>query len=1856
MGDMEASFVRDKIEALRPKLLDLTRKNPLLSTRFSPRSTSHIRAVDELPDILASKLSQGLRMRFCPLPSPDTDPADEQEGDFLRAHAVAKLTDEAYLSALGDLDQDAAEADEKALAIERALKDRVREALGLPPRQTDPHTFSFDQHARNYGIDPSYDLPEPQDGEDAGHHMDNDIQTLLLPETLENKLRGLMTKERTWLQETGIGVLFVAFGFLEWAEQSVEKASLAPLVLLPVGIARERTKDGPEFWVSSSGEPPEGNAVLAEMLRRLRSIVLPEFEGGSIEQYMKDVRAVSPEGMTWKIRRQVAFGVFPSARMAIYHDLDTEKTAHHQASVVQKLLNGPAPAGDALPYAPDHDTDAPDIETDVPFLVKDADCSQVSAVADVIRGDDLAVEGPPGSGKSQTIVNTIAAALAKGRRVLFVAEKTAALDVVRARLEEVGLGEFVLSLQAERASREAVIEALRKRLKMDPPAKTVEFERRAEDLRTTRDQLGSYLKLLGEPVGSTGLTIHGVLGHAMGSTERLRDAPSVFRDPPDMGLENLHAGERDVVLKKAEAISIAWGEVKGAKTYWRGIQTDRSDPIALNRILERSALAAQACEETARQRQQLEAYGLTATATRSELKALSHTLESMLQGLETCDRNCIIRLCTVEDMMPVQSFSHLCRDHTTRASELSAILTDPAEPSALERLGELQDLCSRLNLESIDPTALGSRLAALDADCATLGRHYADWIRFQGVAPDAAKAPLGSIQRAQRLIDEAGPNILSLRTSANADPASWSVIGDSLQRLSGLRRRKEEISKIIRLPQNASSDQILEYAAVLQGAGPLSFFSRKFRSARKFYRVLSRRRRYHRARAVRDLRLLGDLRTDLDRFHQNMRLRNALGPMFRGLDTNEQQANRLLEYYAGIDEQLAGGENLGLRQLLRAGDFDSLQSLPRFNGEIAADSIAALKERLQLVEARRDALREAMGQLRSLNALFRDPGAVHPSTLSDLQKSLTTLQQTTKRLNEDKTVAQLLHPIFDGVRTDPSTLEQHLGLSTLVREQGSLAQVIIPLIKENRLADCLTGLANVVESDQPALEALNAFDQMTGLLSVLDSSRDGIQDFAALAAHLRNAVGDIDGLRSHANLSVSRQGIEGQGVDWALDALLKEDKGLEDLRDLLEAAMDRQLVDRVYREHGDVLTSHRGTHLDDLRRRFADLDLRVSNLGRSKLRSHLFWNCAPPTGQSTGPKRNWTEKSLVDNEVNKQRNYISVRDLVMRSGRALQELKPVWMMSPLAVAQYLPAHAIKFDLCIIDEASQMRPEDAIGALARAGQAMVVGDTNQLPPSNQFQRTVDDDGLTTDEDDGIDPVDEESILELANRALRPVRRLRWHYRSRHSALIAFCNQEIYDNDLVLFPAPSEDREDRGVRLVPVEGGYRKGTNPTEAEVMVKAAILFMEQNPNRSLGIVTMNQKQRDLIIEALDQAIDASDAAAAYIRTWEERNGGLEPLFVKNLENVQGDERDVIFIGTVYGPERPGGPVLQRFGPINQKNGHRRLNVLFTRAKEQIVTFTSMKATDIRVDENSPRGVRMLRGWLEYSGSGNLSSSTATSRDPGSAFEIFVMERIKSMGYEPVPQVGASKFFIDIGVKAPHEWPYGFVLGVECDGARYHSARPARDRDRLRQQVLEGLGWTLHRIWSTDWFNDPDAETERLRRAIDDRIKALKEQQSRLPLVPDIAGIQQQDEAAADVPTSAYVQTGEVSGASQHDLLGYQAPEQGNLGFDEPANDHATDLIVDPDTQIAKVSPPKIDRIRIKVGDTVQLRYLDRDQGVFRFTLSNTENDPDQGIIGSGMPIALAVIDAEEGDQVEVPIGFRVRPAVIVWVSRPGTD
>jgi len=712
-------------------------------------------------------------------------------------------------------------------------------------------------------------------------------------------------------------------------------------------------------------------------------------------------------------------------------------------------------------------------------------------------------------------------------------------------------------------------------------------------------------------------------------------------------------------------------------------------------------------------------------------------------------------------------------------------------------------------------------------------------------------------------------------------------------------------------------------------------------------------------------------------------------------------------------------------------------------------------------------LQEAAQGYQALLQQWVDAGLLPEASLSDLLQLPVDLAMAHRRRDEViqalATFQQQAGPEVAGAQ--PDLLRQVMSWIGHLREAG------LPTDMEDR---CLQpgAAAFIAERRQQAKQLTQALEAEAAAAnrfittaepdpSLVDGS--GAEDMTGVNA---------DALRQWLEAVVASRDLYPTWVQrhQVLDQL--PDDGLRDLAErLLASTVEGEHWSRLYRwtlvrsqlrQMGQAipgLQELRSREQVARRERFQRMEEDLRALDRAEVVAAIHQ--APealPDGVNRGLRGEFTEMGLIQNESRKQKRHRPLRHLFQYAGESLRGLKPCWMMSPGTLASLVPREAIEqFDLVIVDEASQMPPERAFGLISRARQCVVVGDPKQLPPTSFFQRTASVDETEAASEVDTEVLDEESILDLCTKTFHPVRRLKWHYRSRHGSLIAFSNKHFYNSELVVFP--SVDRDFAIHRHLVSDARYIKSGNLPEVKLACDVVLEQLKLYPNRSLGVVAMNEAQASEIGEQLEML----SAQHEELRRRLELKDTSEELFVKSLEKVQGDERDTIVVSCTYGPSEPGGPVAMRFGPINQQGGHRRLNVLFTRAKRAIELVTSIESHQIQPTATSSQGVHAFRNYLKFVENQSLETGRPSGREPDSPFEVVVAEAMQRHGYEVDCQVGVANYFIDLAIRHPDK-PDTYLLGVECDGATYHS----------------GLGWQIYRIWSTDWFENAALETSRL--------------------------------------------------------------------------------------------------------------------------------------------------------------------------------
>lgn len=533
----------------------------------------------------------------------------------------------------------------------------------------------------------------------------------------------------------------------------------------------------------------------------------------------------------------------------------------------------------------------------------------------------------------------------------------------------------------------------------------------------------------------------------------------------------------------------------------------------------------------------------------------------------------------------------------------------------------------------------------------------------------------------------------------------------------------------------------------------------------------------------------------------------------------------------------------------------------------------------------------------------------------------------------------------------------------------------------------------------------------------------------------------------------------------------------EDLIPFFRASFAESLLRLVFAERPSLGGFVGEVHEQKIAR-FREIDRNLVKLNRARLSRKLHSERPRIVG---GASKN-SEAGILLGEFNRKRAHMPIRKLLSTAGGLIQKIKPCFLMSPLSVAQFLDPRSARFDLIVFDEASQVRPEDALGALLRGDQLVVMGDTRQLPPTSFFDHLVESDDTDEDPDEpqsaGISDV--ESILHQCARSY-PSKTLNWHYRSRHESLIAISNLHFYRNELRVYPSSIDLADEIGLHLRHMPSSvYDRGkssTNLLEAKAVVEAAVEHFRRFPGKTLGVGTFNIKQQQAILEEVELQLQRNPDIEPFFKSDRQ-----EPFFVKNLETIQGDERDVILISVAYGRDALGRLSLN-FGPVNRDGGERRLNVLISRAREKCVVFSNFRASDLPVDGTTSKGVFVLKAFLEYAETRHLEVEERPLEDADSPFEEAVEEVLRANRYDVRRQVGCAGFRVDLGVVDP-DCAGRYLLGIECDGAKYHTSPVARDRDRLRQQILENLGWKIHRIWSTDWYRNRKETVDRLLRVV----------------------------------------------------------------------------------------------------------------------------------------------------------------------------
>lgn len=1530
---------------------------------------------------------------------------------------------------------------------------------------------------------------------------------------LEMRLVELFRGARNAMQEGGANTLFVALGFLVWSRPDKPDTRVkAPLILLPITLNRKSARSG--FTLLAHEDEALFNPTLVEMLRQdfqlelgISAGDLPRDESGlDIAGIWKRVRSAIKDIRGWEVSEDVVLSMFSFAKYLMWKDLTDRTDDLRKSPVVAHLIDTPRepyPSTTPFPDARRLDTDYPPQQV---FSPLPADSSQLSAVMAAARGKDFVLIGPPGTGKSQTIANLIAQCLAEGKRVLFVAEKIAALDVVFRRLREVGLGEFCLELHSNKSRKLDVLSQFQKSWESKGEVNAAAWEAKARQLGQVREQLSTYVERLHQRHGN-GWTIYKAIGCVVGgnalhdlrfnwASPRAHDesALTALRDLAGRLQANAAAVGPDQLLTGALVpVHVTDWSAKWQQEMVRSSQT-------LQTASHGFLTAAQGLGQMT---------GMEWPALHLQTRSSIGVIAKVLPQASTQDWS----FCALPDSDTVCAALKTGNDLLGQHHELSSKMAVPWPTELQTRLSQALDLLDkRRNLH----TGLGSPWPPTVSDEIERGVQWIDEMS-QLRASLSVKYGVG--------VDQLNVTQLQ-RDWAKADKAFWPLSWLGKRKVHGMLeaviegagepRVADDLSALVRIKSLREEVQQLNPGAAAEGLWVgIKTRTDHARSALKANAAL------HAARMHKPFSLEG-LEGASEGYCGERWAREA------------QRLKSLLE----LDHRLAECAQLSesSQGLWQGHDTDSamLRAALAFERERLG-----LQHRGTLQIPHPDVAEGRCGpSLQQQHVLLQTRGTVETKLLSMSGLAV-----------ECPSVWCALDTDCEGIER---ALKFHASLKAGLSGFG-LAPSSISEVRRNLHQVLFTRRAEL--SDTALIG--QACHQLLAQLAEINTATDQFCQIAAQPENVRRTFADLTpteltdaavrlegghhGLHAWCAWRHAQTDARNAGLPTLVSAIEAGDVTPAQVPNAFEVNYARWWLSEAVDED-EVLKRFVSAEQELRIQEFRALDDEFTKVSREWIRAKLCANL--PATDSIQRNSEW---GILRHEITKKKQHKPLRQLLQEIPSVVLRLTPCLLMSPLSIAQYLSAEASNFDLVVFDEASQIPVWDAIGAMARGKQVVMVGDPKQLPPTNFFGRSDSADG-----DDDVVEGDLESILDECLGASLPTRNLSWHYRSRHESLIAFSNHRYYGGGLVTFPSPVTD--DRAVSFHLVKGRYEKGgarINQPEAQALVADLVSRLKRPGFRAsgltIGVVTFNSEQQGLIEDLLDGERRKDPGLEPYFSEME-----LEPVFVKNLESVQGDERDIMYFSITYGPDMAGA-VSMNFGPLNRDGGERRLNVAVTRARHELRVFSSLRGEQMDLSRTKANGVRDLKHFLEFAEYGPRALAETHHGSQGdfeSPFEASVATALGRKGWQVHTQIGASSFRVDLGVVHP-EFPGRYLAGVECDGATYHRSATTRDRDKLREQVLRGLGWEIVRIWSTDWWVNPGGTLERVHAALTellekDRAKRITEAE----VQPDDAVA----EPSEDEATPSLQAIHEADAAITRAVTGLQPPANDtHAETDEPA-------------------------------------------------------------------------------------------------------
>lgn len=1588
------------------------------------------------------------------------------------------------------------------------------------------------------------------------------------------RLERLRIQARDDAKERGVQSLYIVFGMLDWCEIGHSEERIhSPLLLVPVSISSGGVRSRYSIKLVED-EDIAINPTLYERLRAAFRLSMPTFQdivtrhdASHDSPLSEDRRRMSAQShplvpplqeildavrdgiedvperarRDWMIRAEACIGRFSFQKLVMRQDLERNEAQ----ALAHPILRRIAGERDAM-HEPSHLVRADELDTLVrpqdTLEILDADSSQQEAIQAAKASKNFVLQGPPGTGKSQTIANIIAECLGQGKKVLFVSEKMAALDVVRKRLQAAGLDEFLLDLHDAKQNRREFVDELNQAVQMARHAPSVSdralWQQNSERLTEQRNQLNEYVREL--HVKRFALDINAY--EAYGRLAQLVNAqPSDFGLSDDVkSINSMQLDRMDESLRRL----LDYGDV--LDSYWSHpwrdallttLSSEQSNNIAFH--FERLSHELIGADSTLRQL----AGALGEPTAAITFGWAKHAIVRAQLALESpLPAEHWFQVAEVERLRSILDYARAAANryrevHGTLDVNYDEKIYQLDHSSIIDALATAseQEIASIKTAGNVDPhdTVLQKRTdfcSELPSISALLRELTGSAEQMAGMLDLPAPTTLGDIesllQRATLIAESPIPQVGWLSVDAWAETRIAAL--DAVDRALWAQASRAELATSYNSAYLESDLAHIDarfrqqYDSVLRYLRPQFYLD--VHSLRRYLHPTIRRTTDE---LQADISTLTKLRVT-EQWQTERRADHAriFGRHYKGEQTDWAQARKLISWVDSFHDvfpngapeaavKLATGSTSGRQTFLNA--VHALTAQWRMwepkhawlDGAVYLEALTARFIGGSPVSA--NIVAQALDQLHA--------GLSHYWSAVDQIAPLRTsgAKPTWRMMVSDTISARDAHEFDVWLATNAPQMELDLGASfTGVETDWEHACETLNWVDRfvrlysNGIPSALVEWVASGPSAQAhrmfvAEWRIRASEQLLHIDEELEFAGTVIERTHLRPKNTVESDTELVAMRGRVDFLLERIPLLDRWVKCGERIMDCRALGLSSLIDssLTRGNFPRDILETFHRRFyglwldaakaaSPALRRFSGETQERIISQFRRLDMAQTQLAHQRLVNMLRMSRfatqkrAADAAMSPDPKAKEFGRiyGQLVREAGKKRSP-AIREIVRKVRPALIELKPCWMMSPLTVSQFVETADPIFDLVIFDEASQVLTEDAICSILRGKQLIVVGDEKQLPPTNFFAKSLSD--AADDEDDvensGAEQERTESILKELASADIPSYALKWHYRSQHESLIAFSNSEFYGDQLITFPGPSAEHRD-GVRFLYVADGIydRSGsrTNRREAERVVDLLIELAQRDPNVSIGVVALSGAQQTAIRDALANRFKQHPELAAIRDVLNEDNASQNAFFVKNLESVQGDERDIILLSIGYGKDKQGQMHMQ-FGPVNRTGGERRLNVAVTRARHRMYVVSSIHGSDINPTQSV--GVQTLRKYLNYAeyGPSALKMSPTSSQEGARApqfdspFEQAVYEALTARGLQLDTQVGCSGYRIDLAARDP-EHPDRYALGIECDGASYHSSKTARDRDRLRQAHLEQLGWTIHRIWSSDWVANPARE------------------------------------------------------------------------------------------------------------------------------------------------------------------------------------